>query len=167
MTIGDVFSVVASIFGIFLTAWAATVALSLLLANVVERARKETDRPKVMLLRGLVFVLTIGFPGFAMLASPVPLLKIVGFGLLLGLLTMAAIGLSGLAQAAGRRIQDLDSTMATYPAVVRGAAFTVGATLLPIVGWFGLGPILLILSLGAGSAAVFSYARKSTTVEAI
>jgi hypothetical protein len=154
MTIGDVFSVVASIFGIFLTSWATIVAVSLLLPNAAERARRATAEPGRAIFRGLVIFLTLGIVGFAMFVSPAPLIKTFGLLILLTLLGIAAVGSSGIAQEAGRRIQAMDPTMPAYPSLVRGAAYVVGATILPVLGWFGFGPLLFLASLGAGWKAV-------------
>ena len=159
MTIGDVFSVVAATLGVFLTAWATVVAVALLMPNVSERARGAVAAPRAAVLRGLALVLVPGVLGVILVANGNPLAKLIGWFDLIGLLAMAAVGLSGIAQTAGRRIQDLDPTLAAYPAMARGAAFVVGATLLPILGWLGFGPLLLLGSLGAGWTAVLRAPR--------
>jgi len=159
MTQGDVFSVVAAIFGIFVTAWATAVALALLCPAAVERARQAAREPAKVLVGGFLLTITLGTAGVIMLAAPLPLVKFGGWVVILALLACASVGLSGIAQSAGRRIQDLDPTMAAYPAMVRGAAYVVGATILPILGWFAFGPLLLLASIGAGSRALTAVAN--------
>jgi hypothetical protein len=74
---------------------------------------------------------------------------------LLALLTLASIGLAGASEIAGERIQSRDPDMASYPAFVRGAAYLIGGAMLPILGWFAFGPLLLAAAVGAGSKSVF------------
>ena len=154
MTQGDVFSVVAAIFGIFLTAWASVVAIALLCPGAVDKARLAVAAPGRAIFHGLAILLTLGLLGVVLLVNPLPLLKLVGWVVTLALLACASVGLSGISQAAGRRIQDLDPMMPAYPAMVRGAAYVVGATILPVLGWFAFGPLLLLASIGAGWKAV-------------
>jgi hypothetical protein len=150
---------VAAILGIYLSAWATVVAMTLVFSNATERARLATEQPKRMMLRGVVILLTVGLAGAVMLANPAPPVKLAGWLAVLFLLGVAAIGTSGISREAGRRIQAMDPGMAAYPAFVRGSAYVVGATILPILGWFALAPLLLIASLGAGWKAVMSSAR--------
>lgn len=163
MTIGDVFSVVAGILGTFLTLWAAVVAAGLLFPGPAERARASLEEPKRAVGRGLLLTLTLGLLSIAMSASPLPLLKGLGLILLFWLLAVGILGTAGVALAVGRRIQDLDPEMAAYPATVRGAAFVVGGTLLPFLGWFAFGPVLFLASLGAGWQALVPSLRRQAS----
>jgi hypothetical protein len=163
MTIGDVFSVVAGILGTFLTLWAAVVAAGLLFPGPAERARVSLEEPKRAVGRGLLLTLTLGLLSVAMSASPLPLLKGLGLILLFWLLAVGILGTAGVALAVGRRIQDLDPEMAAYPATVRGAAFVVGGTLLPLLGWFAFGPVLFLASLGAGWQALVPSLRRQAS----
>lgn len=163
MTIGDVFSVVAGILGTFLTLWAAVVAAGLLFPGPAERARVSLAEPKRAVGRGLLLTLTLGLLSVAMSASPLPLLKGLGLILLFWLLAVGILGTAGVALAVGRRIQDLDPQMAAYPATVRGAAFVVGGTLLPLLGWFAFGPVLFLASLGAGWQALVPSLRRQAS----
>jgi hypothetical protein len=165
MTIGDVFSVVAGIFGSFLTLWAAVVAAGLLFPGPTERARVSLEEPKRAVGRGLAVAATLGFLSIVMSANPFPLVKGLGMILLFWLLAVSVLGTAGVASAVGRRIQDLDPGMAAYPATVRGAAFVVGGTLLPILGWFAFGPVLFIASLGAGWQALVPSIRRREASE--
>ncbi|AIE84904.1 hypothetical protein [Fimbriimonas ginsengisoli] len=154
MTIGDVFSIVAAIFGIFLTSWATVVGVALLTPAAAERARRAIEEPKRALWRGFSILLPGIILSIGLLGSPLPLAKGLGWLVTLAWLALGAIGASGLAQAAGRRIQDLDPTMSAYPAICRGAAYVVGASILPVLGWFGFGPLLFMAAIGAGWKAV-------------
>jgi hypothetical protein len=159
-TIGDVFSIVAAIFGSFLTLWAAVVAAGLLFPGAAEKARRSLEEPKRTIGRGLAVALTLGTLAIAMSATPAPLVKGLGLILLFWLFALSILGTAGVSAAVGRRIQDLDPGMAAYPATVRGAAFVVGGTLLPFLGWFAFGPVLFLASLGAGWKAVVAPVRR-------
>lgn len=163
MIIGDVLSVVAGVLGTFLTLWAAVVAAGLLFPCPAERARASLEEPKRAVVRGLLVVATLGLLSFLMSASPFPLVKGLGLILLFWLLAVSVLGTAGVASAVGRRIQDLDPGMAAYPATVRGAAFVVGGTLLPILGWFAFGPVLFLASLGAGWQALVPSMRREAS----
>lgn len=164
--VGDVLSVVATIFGLFITAWAASVAIMLLLPNATARARSAAEEtPGRSIFSGILLLSTLGFLGLAMLAAANPLVKLAGWILTLTLLGIAAVGTAGISQAAGGRIRQFEPEMSAYPAMVRGAAYVVGATMLPILGWFLFAPLLLAASLGAGWKAMrASLSRTSTEV---
>ena len=165
MTIGDVMSVVLGIFGSFLTLWAAVVAAGLLFPGPAERARKALEEPKRTVGRGIVVAATLGTLAIGMSANPMPLIKGLGLILFFWLLAVAVLGTAGVSSAVGRRIQDLDPGMAAYPATVRGAAFVVGGTLLPILGWFAFGPVLFLGALGAGWKALIPSLRRREVSE--
>ncbi|MGV3615083.1 MAG: hypothetical protein ACO1SV_07090 [Fimbriimonas sp.] len=165
MTIGDVFSVVAGVFGTFMALWASVVAAGLLFPGPTERARLALEEPKRTVGRGLVVTLTLGVLSVAMSASPLPPVKGVGLILLFWLLAVSILGTAGVAASVARRIQDLDPGMAAYPATIRAAAFVVGGTLLPILGWFAFGPVLFLAGLGAGFKALVPSSRRSSISE--
>src|SRR5690606_33713180 len=148
------------ILGTFLTWWAAVVAAGLLFPGPTERALKSLEDPKRTVLRGLVVAATIGVLSFAMAANPIPLVKGLGMIVFFWLIGVGILGTAGISAAVGRRIQDLDPGMAAYPAMVRGAAFVVGGTLLPIFGWFAFGPVLFLGALGAGWKALVPSLRR-------
>jgi len=154
-TIGDGFLIAFTIFGLFSTSWATSVAIILLFPNVSERARVATcQRTAKTFGLGLLLFLTLGIVGFAALGNPLPLVKLTGWMTILGLLAVAAVGMSGISQSAGFRLRELDPSLTLPQAFGRGAAFVVGATFLPILGWLLFGPILLLTSLGAGWKAL-------------
>lgn len=167
MTIGDVFSIVATIFGIFLTSWATVVAVALLMPNAAERARRAVDQPKLALWRGVFLTVPMLLVGIVLLSMPLPVAKLAGWLVTLAWMSLGAIGASGLAQAAGNRIQNLDSRLGAYASLCRGAAYVVGAGILPVLGWFAFGPLMILASVGAGFTAVRSAAESSRTGEVV
>lgn len=154
-TIGDGFIIAFTLTGLFITSWVTSIAIMLLFPNVSERARvAATERTAKTVGLGLVLLLTIGLLGIVGLGNPLPILKLVGWVIILGLLAVAAVGTSGISQAAGYRLKELDPSISLSQAMLRGAAFVVGPTILPLLGWMFYAPLLLLASLGAGWKAL-------------
>ncbi len=156
LTLGDVFSVVAFLSAIAFCSWSLLVAASLVMDRRVRYAHEAVKaKPWKCLGVGLVWLIVVGGIGFALAAAPNPLTKVAGIGIIVGLLGITAVGLAGLASVAGARMQELDPAMSEYAAVSRGALFVTLPGFLPILGWFGIAPVLIVLGLGAGVKGVF------------
>ncbi|HEY0866189.1 MAG TPA: hypothetical protein VGE01_02355 [Fimbriimonas sp.] len=156
LTIGDVFGIVALLAGLFLTSWAMTVASALLFPGPVERSQAAlAGASRKTLGLGLGLTLVPGFVGFVLLASPSPAAKLLGWVVVLALLALASLGLAGTARIVSTRIQELDPSLAPYPAFVRAAGYLIGGAMLPVLGWFAFGPFLLAASVGAGYKGLF------------
>lgn len=69
--------------------------------------------------------------------------------LVLALLALAAVGLAGLVMVLHQRIYPRAENAAGMQLLVKTAVLLVAAALLPILGWFVLAPILLLVGLGA------------------
>ncbi len=155
MTIGDILAIVAAVVGISISAWALMVTCGLLFPDKAETARTHLlAKPKASIGLGLGITLVFGFLGLAMLGSPVPGLKLLGMIDLIAVLGCGAVGGAGVSFIAGDRIQQMSPTLSDYAVFVRGAGFLVVASAFPIVGWFGLGPVVLCASVGSGVRAV-------------
>ena len=154
-TIGDSFSVVAVLGGICLSAWALMLAVALVFPNKAHQAENRmSTRPWLCLFLGLLIWLTFGTFSVALISSPVPGVKLVGWGVLMTILSIAAVGSSGSAMLASRRLKRLDPDITPYAALSKSAAFIVIAGLLPVLGWFLIVPLLLCVSTGAGLTAL-------------
>lgn len=154
-TIGDGFLIAFILIGLFVTAWATSLAIMLLFPNVSDRARVAVgERAAKSFGLGLLLFFTLGVVGFVSLGNPSPLVKLFGWMIVLGLLAVAAVGTSGVSIAAGDRMRELDSSLGTVQAYSRASALVVAAPILPLLGWFFFGPILLFTSLGAGWKAL-------------
>ena len=75
------------------------------------------------------------------------------------------MGGAGLSLAASRRIREMDPDASEFSALVRGAGVLVLSGLLPVLGWFGIAPVALLVSLGAGLKAVFARRSQPVVVE--
>lgn len=160
--LGDVFGIVATLIGLCLTAWALILAHALLFdrrAAVAETQLREHAGKSFLL--GLVIAAPLSAIGLSFLANPLPGAKLVGWFFLVVVLSLGALGMAGLAGLASSRIRQLDPECSPFRALTRGAALLVIAALVPVLGWFVLGPIALIFAVGAGTSALFARATSS------
>ena len=154
MSLGDVFSVVAALLGIGVTSWAFMVSCMLLFPARVERAAAVIERnAKSQFFLGLC-LLVPAIVGVVLSGLPNPVLKLLGLALIVSVLAVGAVGAAGIGFIAGKRLQPMSPSMDAYPAFIRGSAFIVTASMLPVLGWFLFGPAALIVSLGAGARAL-------------
>jgi hypothetical protein len=152
---GDVMAFVATLIGTCLSAWALTMAYGLLFPAKSAVAQREiVARPWKCIGRGVLLLLTVGLIGFLLAIVPSPPVKLFGWALLLGLFSVASLGMAGLSLSAGERLQKMAPEMNHYAAFSRGAGFLIVGCVLPIVGWLGFAPALYLASLGAGFQAL-------------
>ena len=97
-----------------------------------------------------------------MISLPAPALKFLGLLALMMLLSIAVVGLSGISMLVSSRIQAMDPKISPYGAFGRACALLVVATFFPLLGWFLVAPVLIIVALGVGTSALF--ARKPQAV---
>ena len=155
MTIGDVLAAMGAVFLVG-AGWAATLLLvALAFPERVRRAGEATvAAPGVCLARGAGIaphgrrVRRHARPsgGGAGAAGRVALWA--GLGL------AAALGSAGIVSILGERIREVGTEMPPFAALTRGTALYVLAGLLPVVGWFLITPLALLLSLGGAFAAL-------------
>jgi hypothetical protein len=156
VTIGDVLGIVAILCGLGVTAWALMVSCGLLFPQKVEFARQTAQNsPWENLLKGIL-VLIPGIIGVIMLGAAGPG-KLLGSILVLAVLSIGAIGTAGLGHLAGRSMHRMSEGMPEYPAFVRGCAFLVTASMLPILGWLVFAPVVLLIGLGSGARAIMAH----------
>lgn len=151
MTIGDVLAWVGGIGALCVSAWTLYVVVALLFVQRSNQAADAiTTSPWKHGFLGFIVTLVLGPIGIAMIQIPNPLGRLFGLMTLVGLLALAAIGGAGVALIAARRIRALDSSVTPFGALCRGAAFVVVPSLVPLLGWFLIGPALFFVGLGAG-----------------
>jgi hypothetical protein len=155
VTIGDSFAVVALLGGICLSAWAMILSVALVFPGKANHARNRlAAKPWGAFFIGLLIWATLGFLSLALLSSPMPPAKLLGWIGLLGLGSIAAVGSSGLATLAAERLKSLAPEMTHYAAFTKSAAYIVLAGLVPVLGWFLVVPFLVFASTGAGVHAL-------------
>lgn len=153
--LGDVLAIVAVLVGTCLTLWATVLSMSLVFGRRTMQAREAiSDSPWRCLGVGALAMGTLGLLGLALAAQPMPLAKLLGTAMLLALLATAALGLGGLALHAAHRMEELHPGTTVYSGLTRSSLLLVMACMLPFLGWFLFGPIVLLAGLGAGIKAL-------------
>lgn len=155
VTIGDSFAIVALLGGICLSAWALIMAVALVFPTKAALGRERlVHKPWASFLIGMLMWASVGVLSIALLASPVPLAKLLGWIGILGLSAIAAIGSAGLATLASERLRAMAPDSTPYASLTKSTATIVIAGLVPILGWFLIVPFLMFASTGAGVAAL-------------
>lgn len=156
-TIGDSFAVVALLMGIGVTAWALTMIFGLFFPKKAVVARELLEQsPWKSFWVGLLVAVTLGTVNLILIGAPSPIAKVAGVIGLSSLLCAAIVGFAGISQLAAGRIQAMEPKLSAYGAYGRASALIVVSTFFPILGWFFIAPVLLVLSLGLGSNALFA-----------
>ena len=142
--------------------------LTTLVYLIPEKVRQTqqtlTARPGRSFLIGLVNLLFFGILA-AFMSQGGELLSMIAVAILLALLALAFVGLAGVALMLRPRFfpPHEETAHSSLAVTMRAAVLLVTAVLAPIVGWFVLGPILLIAGLGAG---IMTVARRGGTAVA-
>lgn len=167
MTIGDVLAVMAAVFVVGAT-WAATILLAALAfpAKTTLAQQKIVSAPGASLARGLGLALVLGVLAAVFWSRPGPA-RLIGGLLLAALGALAAVGSAGIARLVGERIQAVGSHMNPFAMLTRGTILYVAAGFLPIIGWFLVAPVALLLSVGGGAAAFLTKSKKATVQEGV
>ena len=161
MTLADVLAVVSGL--VLGGAGFASFSIVLLLVSprTVDRAAaKASERPGRSLLSGIAAFLLLFVTVTGMLKAPGGPKPFVAIVVLLGGLTVAAIGAAGLAAGLGRRWRR-SSGEARLTDVAFGALILEGAAALPLVGWFVVAPVALCFALGTGLRTVLFRGRRA------
>ncbi len=154
-TFGDVLGIVALLVGVCLTGWATLLAFSLLFPARAEQAAAAIDRsPMAVGVRGLVLTVLTVIVAIVLVQVHKPVFVAITWLLVLSVLSLAALGGSGLAMLMARRIQAHEPHLSAYTALMRGAALVVVPGILPVFGWFLVAPVMLIMGVGAGTRAL-------------
>lgn len=167
LTFGDVLAFVAGILATGATLWAAILVSTLLFRERAMRAEIAlAERPLKTLFLGAGIAGTAGIGGIILLNLPHGLLKLMGWVVLLVLLSLATLGSGGLALRVSDGIRGMDEKLPTWATACRAAALLVAAGMLPVLGWFLLFPAMMLASLGAGWQAVMVKQRETAAAAA-
>jgi hypothetical protein len=150
-----VVGIVAALAGLVL--WTALIFL-----RPAARARAVLERrPGRCFATGVLASLLIGLPAVALMHSPNGLAKLAGWVAAFPLLGMLVLGLTGMAQLLGERLQSLSPAMTSLGALVRGAVTLELACLLPVFGWFLFAPLVALTLVGAGVLGMAALRREA------
>lgn len=156
MTLGDILAVIAAVMLVG-ASWAATILTVALAfpAKVAAAQVKLTASPGWCAVRGLIVTAAAGLAALALsqaAAGPARLLAAVILG---GLGIIAALGSAAAVRLLSGRIDALGSPMTPFASLTRASVLYVAVGFLPVVGWVGILPVTLILSVGCGVAVLF------------
>lgn len=143
--------------GIMLTLIATWTGLLVSVAFLLPRAAAKSEHllasePWKCFFRGLGVALLLVLGLVAAGAGP-PIIKLIGFGLLLFVGAIIAVGCSGVAQTIGRRGEP-QSAAPSFGMLVRGSLVYSLALGFPFVGWLVFAPLALVTAAGAGVIAL-------------
>jgi len=160
MTIGDVMAVVGGVLAICLALWVLLIGAALLFEVKAQAARRVLENQAGRALGvGVALLVTLGFLAIALFKAPGGF-KLLGWALLLSLLATSLLGGSGLALLLGERTGALAPQLSPLGALARGAGMLALAWMFPVLGWFLIGPLAVIIGLGAGAKALRTKAPK-------
>ena len=147
----DVFAIFGTLFALGIAFPGMLTAWWLLFPKAVERASKRiARRPWITLGLGLLVSGIAATPILVLFAIALPFTSFLGAVLLFGFLGFAGIGAAGIAAHMGQQLRvNSDEQMSNAGAFVRAAVAFELAAAFPILGWFVVIPISVLLSMGA------------------
>ena len=155
MSLAWVQAIVALFVSMMVSLTGLLTATAVLLPVHTKKAERALERTTTKCLFGGIGLLFVFFIGIAMLPSPFPLAKLMGFLIITGIASLLALGGAGMAQLMGNRISEMSGAKTTFGALLRGSiAYSVGV-FFPFIGWFVLAPLSILCALGAGVSAIW------------
>lgn len=160
VTIGDSFSIVATLAGIAVTLWCFLIACMLLFPARVAAARNAVANQVSFCIGGGFAALVYGFFSLIVLQVPNPGVKLFGALMLSSYFGLVAIGSSGIAKLGSERLRTLKGDHSNlFDAYAKSALYLVIAGMLPVLGWFLFAPVFMLMAGGAGMMAVLKPAK--------
>lgn len=164
ITIGDVLTVVATVLGTAVSAWALTICAALLFTRRTDAAHAALRQSLAKcFVVGLFATFALLFVSSALASLALPVAKLAGVFGFAATLALAAVGSAGLARLVANRIMRHDPEVSAYSALTRGAGLLVAAAAFPVLGFFVITPLLIVLSVGAGTIAIVTRAATEVT----
>ncbi|MBL8080681.1 MAG: hypothetical protein JNM55_22105 [Anaerolineales bacterium] len=148
-------------FPAMLTAW------WLLFPSVVSRAQSRVDKtPWGTFGMGLIILIAVTIPIVILLALPFGPAKFAGWILLAAALAVSSIGSAGIAAHLGARLSR-QSTFSALSGFVRGSVLLELAAFFPVLGWFFIWPLTIIMAFGATGFAFLNWMPREKTVRVL
>jgi len=155
MLLADVLAVISLFVGFWLTGWATITIMSLLFGRQAEAAAVTIQTSPVKSgLIGAGMVATLGVLSVIFMLAPLPLGKVIGAVMFMFLFMVSFLGTAGICHIAARRVTEGYPGLAPFAALSRAAAILVTASMLPVVGWLFIAPLIVFVSLGAGTRSL-------------
>jgi hypothetical protein len=139
-------------FPAMLTAW------WLMFPRLISRAQMRVERSlSGTFWFGLAIILALTIPIVILFALPFGPAKFFAWILLAASLAISTIGSAGIAAHLGERMKTTSNDMTSLGAFIRGSVVLELAVFFPILGWFFLWPIALIIAFGATGFALLNW----------
>jgi hypothetical protein len=153
MTLALVQAIVAILLTMVATWTGLLVSVAFLLPRSASKAEHIlTNEPWKCFFSGLGIAVVMVI-GIIVASVGIPVVKLFGFGLLMFVGALIAVGSAGVAQTIGKRGEP-DGTAPTFGMLVRGSLVYSLALGFPFVGWFVFAPLALVTAAGAGVMAM-------------
>jgi hypothetical protein len=155
-TIGDSFSIIATLGGVAVTSWSFNVACALLFPEKVESARLAVSTKTSSTIGHGFLALLFGVVSFVVISMSNPAMKLLGMIMLATYFALVSIGIAGIGKLASERMQALKGSQSNlFDSFAKASLYIVLAAMLPVLGWFLFAPLMILFGGGAGLIAVF------------
>lgn len=167
LIVGDVLATIAILLAFAGAAYGGMVLSGLLFKTHSATTAKQLEaHPVISGFFGLFVLLpAIVFIG-VLFSLKLPIATFVGLITLGFVLLAATIGSGGIARLVSQRILKEDPAVNSFAALSKAAGLLTLACIMPFFGWFFVAPLFLILSIGAGTMALFQGKKSSVASEA-
>lgn len=157
VTIGDSFSIVATLAGVALTLWSFMLCCALLFPSKVEESRGYVSLSLGKTIGSGVVAFLLGLVGMVVLQAANPFAKLAGMLIVGAYLGCVMVGAAGIAKLAADRLRTLtEQRESPFHAFSKASLYLVMAGMLPILGWFILAPLVMVIGGGAGFRSAIS-----------
>jgi hypothetical protein len=146
-------------FPAMLTAW------WLLFPSLITRAQIRVDKtPMQSFWMGLAIVVAIAIPVVILLALPFGPAKFIGWVLLAAALALSSIGSAGIAAQLSEQMKKAGNTFTPLGGFIRGSIVLELAAFFPVLGWFFIWPLMLIMAFGATGFALLNWKPREMAI---
>ena len=113
--------------------------------------------------QGLVIVIAVTVPVVILLALPFGPAKFIGWILLAASFALSSIGSAGIAAHLGARLTS-QSNLSALNGFIRGSVILEFTAFFPVLGWFFIWPLMLIMAFGATGFALLNWKPREKTI---
>ncbi len=152
-TFGDILAYIGVLLAVGVSAWAFMIASALLFPEKTGQAgvfvKMSFGRT---FFSGLLMIILLMIP--VVILARIPGLNLFAYWMISMIACVASFGGSGIVQLIRERILEEHPEMPRFQALVKSSALLSAVVMSPLVGWFFLAPMFLILGFGAGVRAI-------------
>ena len=139
----------------------------LLFPAIITRAQTRIEKTLAQSFwLGLIVVIGVTIPIVILMALPFGPAKFLGWILLAASLALSSIGSAGIAAHLGERMKQTGNNYTPLSAFIRGAVILELATFFPVLGWFFIWPVALIIAFGATAFACMNWMPREKALRA-